>query len=480
MTQKQEYRLSDLMSEVNLVIRTSFDKSYWVVAEIANVSTSPVGHMYFELVEKSGPQIIAKARANLWSSKKRQIISAFEGVTQETIKRGMNVLLQLTIEFHAVYGISFQIHDIDPAYSLGELQRQKQETLKRLESEGLLDFNKQFVINTVIQNIAIISSETAAGYQDFMNQLENNESNYQFYTTIFPAMMQGDKAAASIIKAIEIIDKSDVVYDAVVIIRGGGSNLDLACFDDYELNARLSQSAYPILSGIGHERDMSVTDIIAHTRLKTPTAVADFIINYNIKFEDKIKKDFNHIIDLSQRIFANELYTIESHSRSIVLKSRHTLDKETTNLRNCSFHINKSSLELISRNRLFLRHQKSELTHSASNIKTTNKYIITNTLNNLTDSIAEIKRKKLKETQELHTNLNSVSYLILQQKNQLNLLQTSIKFSNPSLILKRGFSISRINGKALKNASKLKENDIIETQLYQGYVKSKIINKNND
>jgi len=477
MTPKQEYSLSDLMSEVNLVIRSSFDKSYWVVAEIANVSTSPVGHMYFELVEKSGAQIIAKARANLWSSKKRQIISAFEDLTQESIKRGMSVLLQLTVEFHAVYGISFQIHDIDPAYSLGELQRQKQETIKRLKSEGLLDFNKQYVLNPVIQNIAVISSETAAGYQDFMNQLGNNEFHYQFNTTIYPAVMQGESASTSIIKAIESIDNSNIFYDALVIIRGGGSNLDLACFDDYELNARLSQSIYPVFSGIGHERDLSVTDMVAHTRLKTPTAVADFIIFNNLKFEEKIKTLFNRVSDLSKDAIAEGMYSIENHSRSVAERSKRKVNRERNNLRNCSFRINKSSLELISRNRLFLRHQKSELTHSASNIKTTNNYIITNTLNKLTESIKEQNRKKQKETEAINTKLHTVSYLIQQQKNQLNFLHNSIKLSDPGLILKRGFSISRINGKAIKDASMLKENDILETQLYRGSVKSKIINK---
>ncbi|MCK5776904.1 MAG: exodeoxyribonuclease VII large subunit, partial [Bacteroidales bacterium] len=378
MTPKQEYNLSDLMNEVNLVIRTSFDRSYWVVAEVANVSTSPVGHMYFELVEKSGPQIIAKARANLWSSKKNQIIRAFEDITQETIKRGMKVLFQLTVVFHPVYGISFQIHDIDPAYSLGELQREKQETIKKLEAEGLLDFNKQYILNAVIQNMAIISSETAAGYQDFMTQLTNNKQAYHFNTTIYPAIMQGDTAAKSIINAITAIEKTQIDYDAVVIIRGGGSNLDLACFDDYELNARLSQSFFPILSGIGHERDISVTDMIAHTRLKTPTAVAEFILQHNIGFDEEIHQLFNKIADFSKYFIEEHQHIMENSSRVIVEKSRYMIDKENNGLRNCSFHINKSSLELISKNRLFLRHQKSEITHSAKDIKTQNNYILTN------------------------------------------------------------------------------------------------------
>ncbi len=455
MAENQEYTLSHLMDELNLVIRSTFDRSYWVVAEIANVSTSPKGHMYMELVEKSDAQIIAKARANLWSSKRRQIVSAFEDVTQQTLKNGMKIMLQVTIEFHSVYGISFQIHDIDPAYSLGELERQRQETIKRLESEGLLDFNRQYVLAPVIQKIAIISSETAAGYQDFINQLENNKQAYGFKSRLFPAIMQGEQAVASIMKAADLIEETNENYDALVIIRGGGSNLDLACFDDYELNARLAQSYFPVLSGIGHERDQSVTDMIANTRLKTPTAVAEFIIQHNREFEQNIERLFGEIIDFTTNTIDEQKFIIERSSRLIAEKSR----------------------TMIHENHIFLREQKAGLAYTFRSIKERSTFHLQGILSQLNSSLNDYNRNKTNQISNLNEQLLSTPIIINKQKEKLYFLQNTIKLSNPDLILKRGFSITRKNGKAISDVSKLKEGEILETELFNGKVKSEIINK---
>ena len=455
MASNQEYTLSHLMDELNLVIRSTFDSSYWVVAEVANVSTSPRGHMYMELVEKSGPQIIAKARANLWSSKRGQIVSAFEDVTKQTLKNGMKIMLQVTIDFHSVYGISFQIHDIDPAYSLGELERQRQETIKQLESEGLLDFNRQYVLAPVIQNIAIISSETAAGYQDFMNQLENNKLAYGFKSRLFPAIMQGEQAVASIIKAADLIEETNENYDALVIIRGGGSNLDLACFDDYELNARLAQSYFPVLSGIGHERDQSVTDMIANTRLKTPTAVAEFIIQHNMEFEQNIESLFAELIDFAKNTIDEQKFIMERSSRLIAEKSR----------------------TMIHENHIILREQKADLAYTFRSLKDRNTFHLQEILSQVKSSLNNYNRNKTIQISNINEQLLSTPIIINKQKDKLHFLQNTIKLSSPDLILKRGFSITRKNGKAISNVSKLKEGEIIETELFNGKVKSEIINK---
>lgn len=477
MPTNQQYTLSNLMNELNLVIRSSFDQSYWVIAELANVSTSPRGHMYLELVEKSGPQIIAKARANLWSSKRNQIVTAFEDVTHQTIKTGMKLLLQMTIDFHPVYGISFQVHDIDPNYSLGELERQRQETIKRLETEGLLDFNKQYVLSSVLQNIAIISSETAAGYQDFMNQLENNKQGYSFKSKLFAAMMQGDQAMNSIIKAVDKIEESNIDFDAVIIIRGGGSNLDLACFDDYEMNARLAQSFFPILSGIGHERDQSVTDMIAHTRLKTPTAVAEFIIQHNFTFEQKVTELFGEIINYANFTLDDHKDIIKRNSRTITDKSREQILEQQNTLKDSSFFIHKSASELIHKKRLYLRNQQSELSFGFRGRKDKSNFELQNTIHQIKNSIESLNKEKTHQLQNFKTQLQRADSIIDHHTNKLKYIQNTIKLSDPEKILKKGFSISRLNGKALTHISDLKESDIIETQLYSGSIKSKIIKK---
>jgi exodeoxyribonuclease VII large subunit len=477
MQKNPEYTLSNLMDELNLIIRSSFDQSYWIVAELANVSTSPRGHMYMELVEKSGAQIIAKARANLWSSKRQQIISAFEGITRQTLKTGMKIMLQVTVDFHSVYGISLQVHDINPAYSLGELERQRQETIKKLEAEGLLNFNKQYILNPVIQNLAIISSETAAGYQDFMNQLENNTQSYTFKTKLYPAVMQGEQAVASIIKALDALENSQEDYSAIIIIRGGGSNLDLACFDDYHLNARLAQSYFPVLSGIGHERDQSVTDMVAHTRLKTPTAVAEFIIQHNHQFELQLENLFGDIIEDAKSLLNEQQYFIENNSRLIAENSRRVIVNEESVLKNSSFYINKSAIELINTSQLFLREQRADLSYSFRGIKDKNNFLLQNSFQQLKATINSFNEKKSNQINDINHQLKSTSLIIDKQKDKLDYLQNTIKLSNPELILKKGFSITRKNGQAISEITSLKEDDILETQLYTGSVNSKIIKK---
>ena len=237
-----------------MVIRSTFDRSYWVIAEIVSISEAKNGHLYLEIAEKENDFLQAKIRANLWSNAKRRILSEFKHTTNQTLKKGMKVLLNVTIDFHTVFGMSLNILDIDPNFSLGEIERQKQATLLKLEEEGLIDFNKQHVLTQAIQKIAIISSKTAAGYQDFIKQLSENTHNYTFQTTLFQATMQGEKASPSIIQALEKVEESSIDFDIIILIRGGGSTLDLSCFDEYQLVARLAQSLYPIFTGIGHEK----------------------------------------------------------------------------------------------------------------------------------------------------------------------------------------------------------------------------------
>lgn len=480
MSSPQTYQLSDLMNDLQLVIKSSFDKSYWVVAELANVSGSPRGHMYFELVEKNEQQIVAKARANLWSYRRHQIIYAFEEVTRQTLKAGMKVLLQLQVDFHPVYGLSFQVLDIDPAYSLGELERQRQETINKLKEEGLLEFNKQYVLPLVIQNLAIISSETAAGYQDFMNQLEGNDLAYQFKTTLFPAIIQGDKAPDSIASALDKLEESNIDFDAIVLIRGGGSNLDLACFDDYNLNARLAQAYFPIFSGIGHERDTSVTDMIAHTRLKTPTAVAEFIVQHNEKFEIQISDLFSDILEFSKEIILLNKDKIRDLSNQINQSTQQLLQTDKNYLREFSFMLNNLCLKKINKNQNFLSQQTNEIQMIGKEIFFKNHFHINNQIELLKDKTQQLFRRKLeklpKDTDITRPTKNALENVT----KQLNYFDHFIQLSDPQALLKKGFSISRINGKAIINSEEVLEDDILETQLYKGVLKSKIIKDKNN
>lgn len=265
------YTLSELCNEIGEALDSCLAPSYWVKAEVNSLSEKG-GHMYLDLVDGK----TAKMRATCWAGNKELLMAYFESETGQRLQAGMAVLVEVEIQWHAVYGISLSIVGIDPSYTLGDIARQRQRTIAQLQADGLLEAQQLLPLPTLIRRIAVISSPNAAGYEDFKHQLNN--SGYPFHTQLFAATMQGESAAKSIIAALEEISNPQT-YDAVVIIRGGGAVSDLSCFDDYTLCAVCAQYELPILSGIGHTRDVSILDMVAHEALKTPTAVAEFLFH---------------------------------------------------------------------------------------------------------------------------------------------------------------------------------------------------------
>ena len=265
-------KLSELCALIGEALDESLEPSYWVQAEISSLSEKG-GHLYLELVEDKK----AKVRATCWAGNKEMLMAYFEAETGQRLQAGISVLVEVEIQWHAVYGLSLSIVGIDPSYTIGTLARERQQTIKQLEADGLLDAQQLIPLPTLIRRIAVISSPSAAGYGDFQHQLEN--SGYFFVTRLYGATMQGEGAEKSIIAALEAIEEEADQWDAVAIIRGGGATTDLSCFDRYTLCAVCAQCSLPILSGIGHTRDVSVLDMVAHEALKTPTAVAEWLIH---------------------------------------------------------------------------------------------------------------------------------------------------------------------------------------------------------
>ena len=260
--------LTELCSLIGEVLDDNLAGSFWVKAEISSLS-SKGGHLYLELVDGK----TAKMRATCWAGTNEMLMAYFESETGQRLQPGMAVLVEAEVQYHPVYGLSLSIVNIDPSYTLGDIARQRQMTIAQLQKDGLLDAQQLLPLPTLIRNVAVISSAQAAGYEDFKHQLEH--SPFAFQLTPFFATMQGENAAKSIIAALEEIEG----FDAVVIIRGGGATTDLSCFDNYELCAVCAQFDLPILTGIGHTRDVSVLDLVAHQALKTPTAVAEWLIH---------------------------------------------------------------------------------------------------------------------------------------------------------------------------------------------------------
>jgi len=279
--------LSELTDRIQQIIKLNFDQPVWIKAEISEIRENSNGHCYLEFVEKTDDYITAKCKATIWSTTYRMLKPYFESSTGEVLQAGLKVLVAVTVDFHSVYGLSLNVKDIDPTFTIGEVAAQRLKIIKKLEEDGIADMNKLLDFPVLTQRIAVISSPTAAGYGDFMDQLNNDGHHYSLYIKLFPAIMQGDKAESSIIEALEKIYANIELFDAVVLIRGGGATADLACFDSYELALNCAQFPIPIIAGIGHQRDISILDMIANTSVKTPTAAAEFLIDRMTRAENR-------------------------------------------------------------------------------------------------------------------------------------------------------------------------------------------------
>lgn len=282
--------------ELNALVRRSLEQclpdEYWVQAELSDVRSNATGHCYLEFIQKDPRNngLVAKARGTIWNNVYRLLKSYFEESTGQLFTSGIKVLVKVAVQFHELYGYSLTVQDIDPTYTLGDMARRRREILLQLEEEGVLTLNKELEMPELPQRIAVISSATAAGYGDFCHQLQHNPRGFFFYTELFPALMQGNQVEDSVLAALGRINNRMDDFDIVVIIRGGGATSDLSGFDTYLLAASCAQFPLPIITGIGHERDDTVLDSVAHTRVKTPTAAAELLINRIGEAADRLEE----------------------------------------------------------------------------------------------------------------------------------------------------------------------------------------------
>ena len=332
--------LLELNGRVKSTIQFEMPDAYWVQAEISSISPSGQGHCYLELVQKdaTGRSFLAKAKANIWRGTWLKLKPYFEAQTGETLKVGMKVLLQVTVTFHEVYGYSLVVQDIDPTYTMGDMARRRKEILEQLTKDGVIGLNKELEIPDLPNRIAVISSATAAGWGDFRNQLDGNIYGFRFYVKLFPALMQGDDVERSVISALNAVADRRDDFDLVVIIRGGGAVSELSCFDSYNLAFNIANFPLPVITGIGHERDDTVADVVAHTKVKTPTAAAEFIINRVFDTATRLEDLTRRMGDAVQDRMNSENVRIERLSQKLpslfaVLKARQEQLLETVWIR---------------------------------------------------------------------------------------------------------------------------------------------------
>jgi exodeoxyribonuclease VII large subunit len=404
---KPSMTLSELNSMIRSVIAGELPDLYWVIAEISELKLNQKGHCYMELVEKEDEKTTAQIKATIWAYEYRTLNRKFESAAKTPLKSGIKVLLLAGVNFHEVYGLSLNIRDVDPAYTVGEMALRRKEIIERLRKEGIIDLNKDLSLPLVPQRIAVVSSPTAAGYGDFTKQLENNPYGYRFYQAIFPALMQGGEAEQSVIAALDGIARKLEHFDAVVIIRGGGSAADLGCFDNYEIAARIARFKLPVITGIGHEKDDTVADIVAHTKMKTPTAVAEFLISGARSFDERIGGIESSLFICAGRLLSQAVNMLGSLSQRFALIVSHVTAGPQGRLGTIE-------KDLLSRVRQFL----------------------------------QIKGSRLAAAEQ------------------------AVRHLDPQNVLKRGYSITRLEGTALKDAYLAINGAIIETELYKGIIRS--------
>jgi len=396
--------------ELNRLVRETIEcempHEYWVEAELSECRELR-GHCYMELIEKDEQTAtpIAKASAKCWASKWILVRPYFERTTGQRLVAGMKVLLKVYPQFHEAFGFSWIVTDIDPTYTLGDMARKRQEIIRQLKKEGVFDLQKELTLPIFCQRIAVISSETAAGYGDFCNQLADNPYGFQFQTQLFPAIMQGEGVEQSIINALERI--YDQPFDCVVIIRGGGATSDMSGFDTLALAEHVANFPLPIITGIGHDRDESILDMVSHTRVKTPTAAAALLIDHLKEVLDTVNNAQNSITRLVQQKLSTLSTQLSSVSEAIP--------------------------------RLF--------------------------------SIVKTRQEaKIDALQQRLPML--IERRLLAENHRLQLMEEKLKALDPQLLLKRGYSITLHNGRAVKDATTLKAGDEIETRLAQGLIHS--------
>ncbi len=382
------FSLLELNRLVRLTLETTLTEEYWVEAELSELRESR-GHCYMELVQKDerGNTPVAKASAKCWQRTWMAVRPYFERSTGQPLRAGMKVLLKVYPQFHEAYGFSWIVGDIDPTFTLGDMERKRREIIRILKEEGVFDLNRELPIPMFCQRIAVISSETAAGYGDFCNQLADNEYGFHFTTRLFPAVMQGEKVEESIIAALDRINSEADNYDCVVIIRGGGATSDMSGFDTLALAENVANFPLPVITGIGHDRDESILDMVAHTHVKTPTAAAALLID--------------NLAAVSNRIGL-------CHDRIVSLFSLAKVNNERR-----------------------LDHCRDRLRHAA-------------------------ERRMTSET------------------HRIDMLTHRTKALDPTLLLRRGYSITLHNGKAVHSIANLKAGDKIETRLADGTIQSTI------
>ncbi|MGV3764431.1 exodeoxyribonuclease VII large subunit [Parapedobacter sp.] len=426
------FTLVEVARSIQKTIAERYKSVYWVKAEMNKLNHySHSGHCYPELVEKRQGQVIAEMRSVLWKADYQRIDRQFIETTKEPLKNGITILFQATISYDPVYGLTLRILDIDPVHALGELQREKLASINRLEEEGIFRANKSLAFPVVPKRLAVISVETSKGYADFLKILQHNPWGYHFEQTLFPALLQGDKSVQAISGQLERIAQQQDAYDVVAIIRGGGGDVGLSSYNHYLLASAIAQFPIPVLTGIGHSTNETVSEMVAYQNAITPSELADFLIQRFHRFAEPVNQAREIVIRKATQLVTQERDALNNQIRYFRLHSMHLVSGQRKALEYGAVR-----LGMVSKTRL--RQGQQDIHHTAQTLR-----------------VAASSRCK-----GTWSNLQA--------------MEKTTQLLDPRQVLRRGYSITRINGKALKSIESIREGDVIETVLAHGSITSKI------
>jgi exodeoxyribonuclease VII large subunit len=458
---KKIFSLLEVTRSIQRTIAERYSSAFWVKAEMNKLNFySHSGHCYPDLVEKKDGKVIAQLRSSLWKDDYRRVNQKFLDVLKEPLKDGIKILFSATIQFDPMHGLSLRIIDIDPAYSLGELEREKQQAINTLTQEGIFDRNKKTSLALLPQRIAVISVETSKGYSDYLKVIEQNPWGYKFFNLLFPSLLQGDRSVASILSQLRRIKKVSHHFDAVAIIRGGGGDVGLSSYNNYELAREVALFPIPVFTGIGHSTNETVVEMVSYKNAITPTELADFLIQKFHDFAMPVNRGEEVIAERSVRMIAehklrlhNVLRYFQSITHNRLLKSRHSIE-------GCA-------LKVIQESRFLLRNRRTSIEDTLREMRMEVIARLTHESETLTDYQKEIALVSGK--------------FIHRERETIQSMEKHISILDPINILRRGFSITLDRrGKAVRDANDLRRDEIIKTIFAGGTITSKVENINPD
>lgn len=459
MSQPKVFTLQQVVSSIRKTIEERYQSEYWVKAEMHKLGKTPSGHCYPELVQKEDGKIVAEIRGTIWRHHFEAINKRFMSVVKEPLKEDTTLLMKVKVQFHEIYGLSLQITDIDPNYSLGELQRERAETLRKLQKEGLLDANQQLEFPLLPKRIAIISAESSKGLSDFMKVIDENEWGYRFITHLFPAYLQGDQAEHSIINQLNRIAKVQEHFDIVVIVRGGGGEVGMSCYNTYNLCRAIASFPLPILTGIGHSTNLTVAEMISYRNAITPTELGDFLIqafhNFSVPLKEAVKSIRLHV---SQQLEVAHLQ-LNTHSKNFGHVVRQAIDRERQ-------HLKLEEKELVHVTNGFTQRNSEHIQRLRTQISSGSQLLLQGHQNTL--------------NQQKNRLSNGSAQFLKDARNATERMEQLVKLMDPIHVLQRGYSITTKDGKTISKSNSVNEGDTITTRTANFTLTSKVLKKEND